>query len=131
MALNDPNKAYVSIRHHLLEDIVTEKMGSNAGQVCTVITNGNKISIEWFGPGHQALASSASQNHRDFLVGHLNYTDNENHYMSILSIKNLTKNHFGKYECRISVDGHARNSYFDVNEKTGSLICFCITFKSL
>lgn len=120
----------MSIRSHLLEDVVVERINSNAGQVCTVITNGKNVSIEWYGPnGQQPLISTSRRN--DYMIGGLSYTDSETHQMSILTISNLTRDSFGQYECRINVDGHVRNNYFDVSEKTGiSYITLYLSLKT-
>lgn len=97
-----------------------ESVNSNAGQVCTVITNGKNVSIEWYGPnGQEPLRSTRRRD--GYMIGGLSYADSETHQMSILTIRNLTREAFGKYECRIHVDGHVRNNYFDVTEKTGKL----------
>jgi len=96
----------LSISAHLLEETLVERLHAQAGQVCTIATNGRNVTVEWLGPVGQRYSQSAV----------LKYTDqfNATHVLSLLSVRRLSQGDFGRHQCRITVDGEATSRFFDV-----------------
>ena len=102
-------------------------MHSTAGQICSVVTNGKGgVKIEWLGPNNNKSLNVDWE----FDIADLEYSDDkQNLYkMSVLSIRNLTERHFGRYECRVKVESAETYNYFEIVEKIGNYQKFSIYF---
>ena len=107
-----------------MQDKVEEKLHTSAGQVCTVITNGKSCEIEWYDKYNNRIRSGFGK----YRMRNVDFSNNETHKMSILTIKNLNSTDFGRYECRVTVQNQIRNNYFELTEKKGKKLGFLSSF---